>query len=176
MVEARTTALKNRSTSKKRDNSTKRVNNFANQPLYRDTGNVRKVNQGAAANSASRSRSNTPKRIANNKPSSAKKLTSTDNITVGVRVRPPLAREIEGQQFTNCVAVDKKNSRILVSKVDRPVVMPKNGLDVPEGVDAYTFDHCFGPESTQESIFEGAVEPAVNSVLKGYNATVFAYG
>ena len=78
------------------------------------------------------------------------KASSVDNITVGIRVRPPLPRELEGNKaFNNCVAVDNRNSKIFVSLEDKPVVIDSNG-QVPEGVAAYTFDHCFGPESTQE--------------------------
>ena len=53
-----------------------------------------------------------------------------DNITVGVRVRPPLPREIEGRAFNNCCAVDGQRSRIFVSLEDRPVILSQEG-EVP---------------------------------------------
>ena len=98
-----------------------------------------------------------------------------DNITVGVRVRPPLQRELEGRSFTDCCAVDGQRSRIFVSLEDRPIVMSQEG-EVPEGVAAYTFDHCFNSESTQEKVYNATVRPSVDAVRQGYNATVFAYG
>jgi hypothetical protein len=40
----------------------------------------------------------------------------------------------------------------------------------------FTYDRCFGPESTQEEIFEALGRSALDSSISGYNATVFAYG
>ena len=51
----------------------------------------------------------------------------SDNITVGVRVRPPLPREISNKAFNNCVAVDGTNNRIYVSLEDRPIIISQNG-------------------------------------------------
>lgn len=41
---------------------------------------------------------------------------------------------------------------------------------------AYTFDTAYGPETTQEELFDHSIRPIVDEVLKGYNCTVFAYG
>ena len=38
-----------------------------------------------------------------------------DNITVGIRVRPPLPREIRDGVSKNCVAVDPASNQIFVS-------------------------------------------------------------
>jgi DNA replication protein DnaC len=40
----------------------------------------------------------------------------------------------------------------------------------------YYFDHVFGPSSTQQDVYNTAVEPLVDDVLGGFNGTVFAYG
>jgi len=40
----------------------------------------------------------------------------------------------------------------------------------------FTFDMAFGPESTQEQMFESGVSELVDGCLEGYNATVLAYG
>ncbi|KAJ3105285.1 kinesin motor protein cin8 [Phlyctochytrium bullatum] len=40
----------------------------------------------------------------------------------------------------------------------------------------YTFDRAFGPEATQEAIFDEVVSPILDEVLMGYNCTIFAYG
>ena len=37
------------------------------------------------------------------------------------------------------------------------------------------YDHVFGPSSTQEEVYD-YVRSSVNSVLKGINSTIFAYG
>jgi hypothetical protein len=40
----------------------------------------------------------------------------------------------------------------------------------------FAFDTVYGPDSTQESVYTMTAQPAVLSVLQGYNATIFAYG
>lgn len=41
---------------------------------------------------------------------------------------------------------------------------------------AFSFDHVYGPDSTQEYIYDNTAKAAVLSVLQGYNATILAYG
>lgn len=45
-----------------------------------------------------------------------------------------------------------------------------------EEVHSFTFDHVFGPETSQRNVFEAAAGPVVSGVLSGYNGTLFAYG
>lgn len=40
----------------------------------------------------------------------------------------------------------------------------------------FEFDHVYGPESSQEEVYETAVAPLVQGVLRGFNGTVLAYG
>lgn len=40
----------------------------------------------------------------------------------------------------------------------------------------YTFDKVFTPQSSQQEIYNTAAKPIVESVMKGFNGTVFAYG
>ncbi|KAK9819166.1 hypothetical protein WJX81_001387 [Elliptochloris bilobata] len=40
----------------------------------------------------------------------------------------------------------------------------------------YTYDAVLGPSSTQEQVYAATAQPIVESVLEGYNGTVFAYG
>ena len=40
----------------------------------------------------------------------------------------------------------------------------------------YVFDVVFGPDSTQEEVYNETTKHLVENVLNGYNATVFAYG
>ena len=40
----------------------------------------------------------------------------------------------------------------------------------------FTFDGYFGPHSTQEDVYDSVARPVVDSVLGGYNGTVFVYG
>ncbi|CAG8595730.1 6100_t:CDS:2, partial [Acaulospora colombiana] len=40
----------------------------------------------------------------------------------------------------------------------------------------YTFDHVFGEESTQQEVYENAMEGLIEKFLDGYNVTVLTYG
>ena len=40
----------------------------------------------------------------------------------------------------------------------------------------YVFDATFGADSTQQEVYVKTTQPLIQSVLQGYNATVFAYG
>ena len=40
----------------------------------------------------------------------------------------------------------------------------------------YAFDRVFPPETGQRAVFAGTVEPLLDGVLQGFNASVFAYG
>jgi len=40
----------------------------------------------------------------------------------------------------------------------------------------YPFDAVFGPEASQELVYDEVVQPMLEEVLQGYNCTLFAYG
>lgn len=40
----------------------------------------------------------------------------------------------------------------------------------------FVFDHLYDEQSSQRQVFEGTTKPLLDTVLEGYNATVFAYG
>lgn len=40
----------------------------------------------------------------------------------------------------------------------------------------FNFDHVFNPDSTQSSVYDISAQPIVESVMQGFNGTVFAYG
>jgi kinesin family protein 3/17 len=46
----------------------------------------------------------------------------------------------------------------------------------PSDTKAFSFDSTFGPESTQQSVYEQTGFQLVENVLEGYNGTIFAYG
>ena len=48
---------------------------------------------------------------------------------------------------------------------------PSNFLPHP-----YTFDHIFDMDSTQEDVYKISAVPAVESLISGFNSTIFAYG
>ena len=107
----------------------------------------------------------------------SKKLVA--KIRVAVRIRPPLPREIGAEgKFLSCVGIGpttEKGQTIFINKTDQPVLMSHNQNS--EGkISRYTFDRIFPPNSTQGSVYCYTMEPLVEAVLDGYNATVLAYG
>ncbi|CAL1543407.1 unnamed protein product [Lymnaea stagnalis] len=79
------------------------------------------------------------------------------NVKVAVRVRPLLQKEkLGGEQV--CVRVGSNSGQIVVG-TDR----------------SFTFDNVLF-NCTQQEVYNKCVEPLVQSIFDGYNATVFAYG
>ncbi|XP_021176689.2 kinesin-like protein KIF3B [Fundulus heteroclitus] len=87
-------------------------------------------------------------------------------IRVVVRCRP-FNRKEETTRCENILEVDDKLGQITVRK-------PKAPPDEPMKV--FTFDSVYGWNSKQRDIYDDAVRPLVESVLHGFNGTIFAYG
>ncbi|CAL8346113.1 unnamed protein product [Lota lota] len=79
-------------------------------------------------------------------------------VRVAVRVRPLLPREVLHNHQV-CVRVVPDTSHVMIGK-DR----------------TFPFDYVFGCESSHDDLYEACVHPLVESLIDGYNATVFAYG
>ncbi|XP_023199059.1 kinesin-like protein KIF27 [Xiphophorus maculatus] len=80
-------------------------------------------------------------------------------VRVAVRIRPLLRKELLHQHQV-CVRV-----------------VPSGSGQVRLGSDRlFSFDHAFGPTTSQDEVYESCVQPLVESLLDGYNATVFCYG
>ena len=41
---------------------------------------------------------------------------------------------------------------------------------------SFTYDYAFGPDFTNEELYEGSVKKIVKQLFTGYNVTVLAYG
>ena len=82
-------------------------------------------------------------------------MTEEENVRVAVRCRPPVANEDKDEI---CVQVYPEASCIQVQ--DR----------------RFAFDRVFGFDSSQDSLYIEAARSIVDSVLEGYNGTIFAYG
>ncbi|XP_014167698.1 kinesin-like protein KIF3A isoform X2 [Geospiza fortis] len=64
------------------------------------------------------------------------------------------------------VNVDEMRGTITVHKTDSSNEPPKT----------FTFDTVFGPDSKQLDVYNLTARPIIDSVLEGYNGTIFAYG
>ena len=60
-------------------------------------------------------------------------------------------------------------------RVDDKTIIPLEDGGTPYH-HKFNFDHVFGTQSGQESVFEEIGTPTVDKIMAGYNGTVFAYG
>eukprot|EP00899_Mesostigma_viride_P011379 jgi/Mesvir1/20241/Mv13477-RA.3 len=107
-----------------------------------------------------------------------------ENFKVVVRLRPPLARELQAAKpFQNIVLVHKDGKALTVS--ENLNLVQKQGPGTPRSTAAeslvyathqFTFDHVYDQQADQKSVYEGSAKQAVLSTLLGYNATMIAYG
>ena len=88
-----------------------------------------------------------------------------ENVKVVVRCRPLNSREKAAGWFKN-MACDKDLHQISLFKEADKKDLPKQ----------YTFDSVYDDDSTQEEVYDESAFPIVESVLEGYNGTIFAYG
>ncbi|KAJ9449052.1 Kinesin-like protein FLA10 [Diplonema papillatum] len=91
-----------------------------------------------------------------------KKDASSENVQVVVRVRPISHRELE-LKTKEVVTTDVSNNTVSVQADD-------------SSFKSFTFDQIYNKQFDQKSIYLQTIHPLVQSVLAGYNATVFAYG
>ncbi|XP_048190086.1 kinesin-like protein KIF3A isoform X2 [Perognathus longimembris pacificus] len=95
----------------------------------------------------------------------SEKPESCDNVKVVVRCRPLNERE-KAMYYRQAVSVDEMRGTITVHKTDSSNEPPKT----------FTFDTVFGPDSKQLDVYNLTARPIIDSVLEGYNGTIFAYG
>ena len=110
------------------------------------------------------------------------KTSSDDHLKVCIRIRPPLLREIEPNLPFRSIAVVSQNSQISLveylgcsySEADRQ----REWIEKPQlfQLHRFTFDSIFDLDSSQIDVYNITAKQAVNSVLEGYNSTIFCYG
>ena len=91
-------------------------------------------------------------------------LDESCSIEVAVRVRPMNAREEEQGVLP-----------IINASEERKEVTIVRGGGNRQTRQTYTFDHVFTGYTTQSEVFD-PMQPMIDSVMQGYEATVFAYG
>eukprot|EP00754_Rhynchopus_humris_P033599 Rhum_TRINITY_DN15473_c3_g1::Rhum_TRINITY_DN15473_c3_g1_i2::g.158340::m.158340 len=87
---------------------------------------------------------------------------TTEKIKVLVRVRPLSRRELDAG-MKQAVDVDLKEDSVTVN----------HEFGAPE---RWTFDAVLNNSYSQKDIFVTFIQPMVDSVMEGFNATIFAYG
>ncbi|KAL6473960.1 hypothetical protein MHYP_G00175210 [Metynnis hypsauchen] len=100
-----------------------------------------------------------------NKLDKPEKAEVSDNVKVVVRCRP-LNQKEKMMGHKQSVTVDEMRGTITVNKLETPNEPPKT----------FTFDTVFSPDSKQLDVYNLTARPIIDSVLEGYNGTIFAYG
>ena len=89
-----------------------------------------------------------------------------ESVKVVVRIRPISAEE---ERNGNQIATE--------AFPDRGLIVVKNPKsNDSDGAKNFTFDAVFGPNVEQKFIYDTCAASVVESVLNGYNGTIFAYG
>ncbi|KAI3381798.1 hypothetical protein SNEBB_000846 [Seison nebaliae] len=83
-------------------------------------------------------------------------------VQVVVRCRPMSEKEI-ADRHENIVMVDSRENSIVIKQSDSQKK-------------TFTFDHAYDGNSTQKQLYDDCFSSIVDSVLEGYNGTIFAYG
>ena len=85
-------------------------------------------------------------------------------VKVMVRVRPMNSKE-KDRNCKSCVEIDDPTHQITLNKPNEA-----------EAQKTFSFDNVFAPDCAQEKIYEESAFSLVESVVEGYNGTIFAYG
>ncbi|XP_071584641.1 kinesin-like protein KIF18B isoform X2 [Heliangelus exortis] len=101
-------------------------------------------------------------------------LPEEGTVAVMVRVRPPAPSE---RDRSGPPLLHLRDQNIIVFDPEEP-----GGLQPPRGPKhhgkdlTFVFDRVFGEGATQEEVFQHTTRGLLDSVLSGYNCSVFAYG
>jgi len=89
----------------------------------------------------------------------------SESIKVIARCRPLLPHE--SQSSFQCIKVNPSLNEIIITK----------GPDsLPDENKSFCFDEVIDPNSTQQSVYESGAFQLIESLMEGYNGTIFAYG
>eukprot|EP00658_Telonema_sp_P-2_P083741 TRINITY_DN9147_c0_g1_i5.p1 TRINITY_DN9147_c0_g1~~TRINITY_DN9147_c0_g1_i5.p1 ORF type:complete len:698 (+),score=208.67 TRINITY_DN9147_c0_g1_i5:111-2204(+) len=91
---------------------------------------------------------------------------NTECVKVVVRCRPMNGQEKRDERMC-CAEIHPEDASVSLSN-------PK--CDENEPPKSFTFDGAYGPDSKQSDVYAETGFPIVESVLEGYNGTIFAYG
>ncbi|KAK6765054.1 hypothetical protein RB195_025114 [Necator americanus] len=97
---------------------------------------------------------------------------STSKLTVVVRVRPLSNAEKDQRNFQCVFQLDKRRLLLVDPEKYESNILRQNRQHERQ----FLFDAAFGPNSSQVDIHTATTSPLVDSIVAGYNATVFAYG
>jgi len=88
----------------------------------------------------------------------------SENIKVFVRIRPKSKKELSSKDPVSVNTVNGKKIAVV------------NGPAHKQSSTSYDFDGVFGPDASQEEVYNQCVRPFVPEILAGFSCVVFAYG
>ncbi|KAI8811185.1 P-loop containing nucleoside triphosphate hydrolase protein [Cladochytrium replicatum] len=98
-------------------------------------------------------------------------MSEREAVKVIARCRPFSERE-KAAGHTCIVTIDKRAATVSITD-PRTIGSDGNTTEPPK---TFTFDSVFDLTSTQTEMYNACARPIVESVLSGYNGTIFAYG
>lgn len=95
------------------------------------------------------------------------KSKSSESVKVVVRCRPSNPREDPSGPAGGVVQMDLRLGQVILRNPRAPASEPQK---------TFTFDAVYDASSKQRELYDESVRPLVDSVLAGFNGTIFAYG
>ncbi|XP_007557438.1 kinesin-like protein KIF20A [Poecilia formosa] len=106
------------------------------------------------------------------KPGSSDEGTS-ERVKVFLRIRP-LTDSEKGQE-QGCVAIQDEETLLLKAPYESQNMRTAE-RGITQSIHKFSFSKIFGPDTTQQQIYEGTLKKMVNDVLKGENRLLYTYG
>ncbi|XP_034436266.1 kinesin-like protein KIF3C isoform X2 [Hippoglossus hippoglossus] len=95
------------------------------------------------------------------------KIKSSESVKVVVRCRPLNRKEESHGPAGGIVRMDLGLGQVILRNPRAPVSEPQK---------TFTFDGVYDASSKQRDLYDESVRPLIDSVLEGFNGTIFAYG
>lgn len=92
---------------------------------------------------------------------------SSESVKVVVRCRPFNRKEESNGPAGGIVQMDLRLGQVILRNPRAPQSEPQK---------TFTFDAVYDPNSKQRDLYDESVRPLIDSVLAGFNGTIFAYG
>lgn len=96
-----------------------------------------------------------------------------NNIKVVIRSRRRSEREVND---ASPIIVQMDGAKSQDISIETSIPTSSLGVVTLPPTRRYPFDMVFGPEASQELVYDEVVQPMLQEVLEGYNCTLFAYG
>ena len=81
-----------------------------------------------------------------------------------------------GAVFENKQALQLNLTTVSILIFPHQLFLPQDQASSSAQPHKFNFDHIFDMNSTQKEVYDSAAKPIIDSVLEGFNGTIFAYG